>query len=84
MVIPGERVCPLTIGVRTFFGEHPRLWGELLAFASMSTGTVLAAFLMFQKWFVQSMATSGIKGSARRSLCTRSIPVGDDDSTPGG
>jgi multiple sugar transport system permease protein len=33
-----------------------------MAFASMITVPVLIVFLLFQKWFVQSVATSGIKG----------------------
>jgi multiple sugar transport system permease protein len=62
MVTRGETVRPLTIGMQAFFGQDPRLWGDLMAFASMITVPVLIVFLMFQKWFVQSVATSGIKG----------------------
>ncbi|MGD2165153.1 MAG: carbohydrate ABC transporter permease [Anaerolineae bacterium] len=64
MVTRGEQVRPLTIGMQAFFGQDPRLWGDLMAFASMITVPVLIVFLMFQKWFVQSVATSGIKGGA--------------------
>ncbi len=62
MVTRGERVRPLTIGMQSFFGQDPRLWGDLMAFAAMITVPVLIVFLLFQKWFVQSVATSGIKG----------------------
>ena len=62
MVTRGEDVRPLTIGMQAFFGQDPRLWGDLMAFASMITVPVLIVFLLFQKWFVQSVATSGIKG----------------------
>jgi multiple sugar transport system permease protein len=62
MVTRGERVRPLTIGMQAFFGQDPRLWGDLMAFAAMITVPVLIVFLLFQKWFVQSVATSGIKG----------------------
>jgi multiple sugar transport system permease protein len=64
MVTRGEQVRPLTIGMQAFFGQDPRLWGDLMAFAAMITVPVLIVFLMFQKWFVQSVATSGIKGGA--------------------
>jgi multiple sugar transport system permease protein len=64
MVTRGEEVRPLTIGMQAFFGQDPRLWGDLMAFASMITVPVLIVFLLFQKWFVQSVATSGIKGGA--------------------
>jgi len=62
MVTRGPQVRPLTIGMQSFFGQDPRLWGDLMAFASMITLPVLVVFLLFQKWFVQSVATSGIKG----------------------
>ncbi len=63
MVTRGGEVRPLTIGMQAFFGQDPRLWGDLMAFASMITVPVLIIFLLFQKWFVQSVATSGIKGA---------------------
>lgn len=62
MVTRGPDVRPLTIGMQAFFGQDPRLWGDLMAFASMITIPVLIVFLLFQKWFVQSVASSGIKG----------------------
>ena len=62
MVTRGEEVRPLTVGIQSFFGQSPRLWGDLMAFASMITVPVLIVFLLFQKWFVQSVASTGIKG----------------------
>jgi len=62
MVTRGEEVRPLTVGIQSFFGQSPRLWGDLMAFASMITIPVLIVFLLFQKWFVQSVASTGIKG----------------------
>ncbi|MFN2304451.1 MAG: carbohydrate ABC transporter permease, partial [Anaerolineales bacterium] len=62
MVTRGEQVRPLTVGIQSFFGQSPRLWGDLMAFASMITVPVLIVFLLFQKWFVQSVASTGIKG----------------------
>ena len=62
MVTRGVDVRPLTVGMQTFFGQDPRIWGDLLAFASMITIPVLIVFLIFQKWFVQSVASTGIKG----------------------
>ena len=58
----GVDVRPLTVGMQTFFGQDPRIWGDLLAFASLITIPVLIVFLIFQKWFVQSVASTGIKG----------------------
>jgi multiple sugar transport system permease protein len=62
MVTRGVETRPLTVGMQTFFGQDPRIWGDLLAFASMITIPVLIIFLIFQKWFVQSVASTGIKG----------------------
>ena len=62
MVTRGVDYRPLTVGMQTFFGQDPRIWGDLLAFASMITIPVLIVFLIFQKWFVQSVASTGIKG----------------------
>jgi multiple sugar transport system permease protein len=62
MVTRGEEVRPLTVGIQSFFGQSPRLWGDLMAFASMITIPVLIVFLLFQKWFVQSVASTGING----------------------
>jgi multiple sugar transport system permease protein len=50
------------VGIQSFFGQDPRLWGDLMAFAAMVTIPVLIVFLLFQKWFVQSVARTGIKG----------------------
>ncbi len=62
MVTRGEEVRPLTVGIQSFFGQSPRMWGDLMAFASMITVPVLIVFLLFQKWFVRSVASTGIKG----------------------
>ncbi len=62
MVTRGIEVRPLTIGMQVFFGQDPRLWGDLMAFSTMITLPVLIVFLLFQKWFVRSVASSGIKG----------------------
>jgi multiple sugar transport system permease protein len=62
MVTRGPEVRPLMIGMQQFFGLDPKIWGDIMAFASMITVPVLIIFLLFQKWFVQSVASTGIKG----------------------
>ena len=62
MVTRGPEVRPLMIGMQQFFGLDPKIWGDIMAFASMITIPVLIVFLLFQKWFVQSVASTGIKG----------------------
>ena len=45
MVTRGVDVRPLTVGMQTFFGQDPRIWGDLLAFASLITIPVLLEYL---------------------------------------
>ena len=61
MVTRGEAARPLTVGITSFYGQDVK-WAQILAFASMITIPVLVLFLLFQKWFVQSVAASGLKG----------------------
>lgn len=58
----GEDSRPLTVGITSFYGQDVK-WAQILAFASMITIPVLILFLLFQKWFVQSVAASGLKGA---------------------
>lgn len=62
MVTRSADVRPLMIGMEQFFGQYPRDWGDIMAFASMITIPVLIVFILFQRWFVQSVASSGVKG----------------------
>ena len=62
MVIRLPEYRPLTVAMQEFFGQFPRLWGDTLAFATMITLPVLVVFLSFQKWFIGSVATTGVKG----------------------
>jgi len=61
MVTRGFTYRPLTVGMQTFFGQYPREWGDIMAFASMMTLPVLAVFVAFQRWFIQSVASAGVK-----------------------
>ena len=62
MVTRGETYRPLTVAMQQFFSQDPKLWGDIFAFASMITLPLLILFLSFQKWFIRSVASSGIKG----------------------
>jgi multiple sugar transport system permease protein len=62
MVTRGEAYRPLPVAIQQFFSQDPKLWGDIFAFASMITIPLLVIFLLFQKWFVHSVASSGIKG----------------------
>ena len=62
LVTRGDTYRPLMVGLQVFFGEPPIRWGPIMAFASMITLPVLVVFLLFQRWFLRSVASSGIKG----------------------
>ena len=62
LVTRGDTYRPLMVGLQVFFGEAPIRWGPIMAFASMVTIPMLVVFLLFQRWFLRSVASSGIKG----------------------
>lgn len=62
MVTRGVDVRPLPLGIGTFKTTPPVQWGDIMAYATLMTLPVLAVFLLFQRWFVQGIASSGVKG----------------------
>lgn len=62
MVTRGEAFRPLPIAIQQYFGRDPKIWGDIMAFAAMITIPVLIIFLLFQRWFIESVASTGIKG----------------------
>lgn len=62
MVVRGDTFATLPLAMQTFFGQFPRQWGQVMAFAAMATLPTLAVFLVFQRWFVKSAISSAIKG----------------------
>lgn len=62
MVTRGIEYRPLPVAMQQFFSQDPKMWGDIMAFAAMITLPVLVVFLIFQKWFVRSVASTGMKG----------------------
>lgn len=52
----------VAVGLSFFQGEHTTDWGMLMAASVMATIPALAVFLFAQRYFVQGIATSGLKG----------------------
>ncbi len=62
MVTYSEAVRPLPLGIASFYTLPPLQWGDIFAFGVMMVTPVLLIFLVFQRWFVKGVATTGIKG----------------------
>ncbi|MFP4357158.1 MAG: carbohydrate ABC transporter permease [Puniceicoccaceae bacterium] len=61
IVTSGERVRPLPVAIATFHTLPPLKWGDILAFGVMMVAPVLLVFLIFQRWFVRGIASTGSK-----------------------
>jgi multiple sugar transport system permease protein len=61
MVVQTEEYRPVMVGIQYFFQLNVS-WGQIMAYASMITVPVLALFLAFQRAFIGSIASAGVKG----------------------
>ena len=61
MTIRSEELRPIMVGLQYFF-QLNIAWGEIMAYLSMVTIPVLIFYLALQRAFIESIATSGIKG----------------------
>jgi multiple sugar transport system permease protein len=62
MVTRGVDVRPLPLGIGTFKTTPPVQWGDIMAYATMMTLPLLIVFVLLQRWFVEGIATTGVKG----------------------
>ena len=62
MVTRGVDVRPLPLGIGVFKTTPPVQWGDIMAYAALMTLPVLIIFLIFQRYFIQGVASSGVKG----------------------
>ena len=61
MVAQGETYRPVMVGLQYFFQLNVA-WGQIMAYSTIITIPVLALFLAFQRSFVNSIASAGVKG----------------------
>jgi multiple sugar transport system permease protein len=61
MVVQSEQLRPVMLGIQYFFQLNVS-WGQIMAYASMITVPVLVLFVAFQRAFVGSIASTGVKG----------------------
>jgi multiple sugar transport system permease protein len=62
MVTRGIDVRPLALGIGTFKTTPPVQWGDIMAYGALMTLPLIVVFLVFQRYFVQGVASSGVKG----------------------
>ena len=61
MVVQTENLRPAMVGL-SYFQQLNVLWGQIMAYSTLITIPVLAFFLVFQRAFVSSIASAGVKG----------------------
>ncbi|MFC9914564.1 carbohydrate ABC transporter permease [Streptomyces sp. NPDC059862] len=61
MVVQSEELRPVMVGISYFFQLRVS-WGEIMAYSSVITVPILALFVAFQRSFVNSIASTGVKG----------------------
>lgn len=61
MVTQSEDYRPVMVGLQYFF-QLNTAWGEVMAYLSLITLPVLAFYLVLQRAFISSIASTGIKG----------------------
>jgi len=61
MVVQTEELRPVQVGL-DYFKLLNTSWGQIMAYASLITVPVLALFVAFQRSFINSIASSGVKG----------------------
>ena len=52
----------MQLGLASFQGAHQTNWTLLMAGNVMALAPMLLVFIFAQRWFVQSLASTGVKG----------------------
>jgi multiple sugar transport system permease protein len=60
--LSGKDNYTVAVGLAFFQGEHSTDWGMLMAASTMAVVPSLIIFLFAQRYFIQGIATSGLKG----------------------
>lgn len=61
MVVQSEELRPVMVGLQYFF-QLDTAWGEIMAYLTIITVPVLLFYLSLQRAFIESIASTGIKG----------------------
>lgn len=61
IVLRAPELYTLTIGLQFLQGQYRTDYGALMAMTLVTVGPLVVLFLVFQRWFVQGFATTGIR-----------------------
>ena len=62
MMVDTVEARPLPLAMSVFFNQQQKGWGTIFAFGVLLVLPVLIIFLLFQRFFIQSVASSAVKG----------------------
>ena len=62
LVVTGEEKRTIQLAIQTFFGSKPINYGAIMASLTVSAVPMLIMFLALQKYYVEGIASTGIKG----------------------
>jgi ABC-type glycerol-3-phosphate transport system permease component len=62
LVTTGESLRNIQLGIQTFFTLPPVYYGQIMATLTFTTVPIIVLFLMLQKYYVQGITSSGVKG----------------------
>jgi multiple sugar transport system permease protein len=62
MTVQDERYRPIMVGLQYFYVNFGTAWGQIMAYLTLLTVPVVILFLSMQRFFVKSIATTGVKG----------------------
>lgn len=62
VLLPDKAYWPITMGMRTFIGQHGTDWGGLMATATLSSLPVILIFILTQKHIVGGITAGSVKG----------------------
>ena len=62
MLVTGEDMRTIQLAIQTFFGSKPIHYGAIMASLTISAIPMLLMFVFLQKYYVEGIASTGIKG----------------------
>ena len=62
LVVTGEDMRTIQLAIQTFFGSKPIHYGAIMASLTISAIPMLLMFVFLQKYYVEDIASTGIKG----------------------